>query len=821
MKFELRQQTHPMSNVYPALSSFVCGRGFLFLCMVVSVLFMSAPASAADEIRLFSDGAARCAVVVPEGSMAWEGDDAKLREAWAPWAEEPERLRRLQRDSAKDLAYYLGKIGGAEVEIVEGGLEPGDDRVPIFIGPLAEKVFGPVGISKVGKFGFRVVGEPGKGIGLYGESEYGTSYAVYELLDRLGCRWFMPSELGEVIPSDPNLVVGAIDEKLAPATEWRSMQSRTADHDFRRRNRFGDGFTGGNAVWGGHFLEKYVSDELREANPDWRLVVDGEPHPRYLRWTNEEVSNAIADHLIAQLDENYQPSISLNPGDYVVPTEDPEERKFDPEPRVWDAAAGRWSVSDRLMLLANRVAERVGEKYPDVLFNLNAYVNYSLPPVTVKPHPNVIPALSPIDFNRHHPMTWEDHPNEKWLLEMVQGWAAVAPRIKFRGYGFNLAEITAPNPFITKWGTDIPILMENNTVFWAPETMGGWESMLPGFYMSMRIPFDPSLKPDDILAEMWPMFYGPAAAPMEKYWRLMDRAWIEAREFSGSGFGYLRIFTPEILAEARKHIDEALSAADTREQYERVKMVAESLGLIELFMKMREDFAEGRLRDLENDLDDWVGSVRHLRRKYRDQFAFDSGLALRYVENYFGHSYRDGARMQREYGRFGQPVVSWKYKHNPDAEEKSLEWTAVDFDDSGCPETHVVRETWSTIGHHNSLTDEASGTSGRMVYRATARLPSPPEGKRVYLWFGSIDGSAKLFVNGQPVDYVVPTDTRNHKAGDKLDRFPSSFCRPALFDVTEHLKQGENQLTVLTERDRLWELGTGGLMSPGIFFREK
>jgi len=168
------------------LLSVVCG-GCLMSALVAQ---MSAWAAEAPAVRLFSDGQAVCVVVVPEGSMAWEGDDRVLREAWAPWEDEPERLRRLQRDSTKDLA----------------------------------------------------------------------------------------------------------------------------------------------------------------------------------------------DHLIAKLDENYQPSISLNPGDYVVPTEDPEERKFDPEPRVWDAAAGRWSVSDRLMLLANRVAERVGENYPDVLFNLNAYVTDTLQP---------------------------------------------------------------------------------------------------------------------------------------------------------------------------------------------------------------------------------------------------------------------------------------------------------------------------------------------------------------------------------------------------------------------------------------------------------
>ena len=37
-----------------------------------------------------------------------------------------------------------------------------------------------------------------------------------------------------------------------------------------------------------------------------------------------------------------------------------------PDPRVWEPAANQWSVTDRLILLANRVAEPVGKKSPDL-----------------------------------------------------------------------------------------------------------------------------------------------------------------------------------------------------------------------------------------------------------------------------------------------------------------------------------------------------------------------------------------------------------------------------------------------------------------------
>ncbi len=777
----------------------------------------------AQELTLASGGDAGCVIVVPEGSLSWEGDNRTFTYAQRFMPETlKERERRLLRDSVKDLAHYLSKISGAEIEIIEG-LPENDRRVPVYIGSAAQEVFGPVGISKAGKFGFRVVAGS-KGVGLYGESEYGTSYAIYELLHRLGCRWYMPSELGEVIPSQPTLKIPEMDAKLAPATEWRRMQGRTADADFVRRNRFSNH----DNVATGHRLESYISVEQLEANPDWKLQdADGKPLGRAtsFRWTREDTAQAVAERIMNDLDENYQTSVSLAPQDYVIPTEDPEERKHDPEPRVWEPAAGRWSVTDRLIMLCNRVAKTVGEKYPEVSFGVLAYVNYNMPPARERVHPNVVPRIAPIDFNRHHPMNWgekEDHPNETWLLDMVQGWGEKADRLGYYAYGMNLAEITAPNPFITKWGTDIPIILKNNFTYWVPETMSGWECMMPGFYLSLRMTFNAEEKPEDILDELWAKFYGAAAEPMKEYWLHMDRAWIEAREYSGSFIGYLRIFTPEIMETARKLIDEALEKCETIEEYRRVEMINESLTLFELFMEMREDFAAGRLRHLKRDLDLWVGSYLHLRERYKDQYGFGQRTPqITYINVLIRRVYESAAEMEAEYARHGRhPLLEWKWKHNPGPEEDSLPWTIPDYDDSDWPTTHVVRETWSTIGHHNTMTDEAAGESGRMVYRASQRLGALPEGKRAYLWIGGTDGSAKLFVNGKHINYVVPEDTRQHKEGEELDRF-HGYSRPAVFDVTDVLQAGENQYTILAERTWLNELGSGGIMGPVIVYRDR
>lgn len=783
----------------------------------------SALNAASSQVQLTKDGTAQSVIVVPAGSLHWPGDDQVI-DQWgrikglAPLDVDKETQRRLQRDSIRDLAMYLEKISGAPVEIVES-LAPGDQRVPIYIGPAAEAVFGPVGIDKAGKYGFRVIAGA-KGIGLYGQSEHGTSYAIYELLDRLGCRWYLPSGLGESILPQKTIRVDFCDDRLAPATEFRDIQSRTADKDFLRRNRMG-----GTRITQHHTLETYVSEEQRAAHPEWRLQVDGVPDKTKLRWTRPDVAEAIADKIISQLDAAPSSSVSLSPGDYVVPTEDPEERKHDPEPRVWESAAGRWSVTDRLMMLSNRVAESVTKKYPDTLFGVLAYVNYNMPPAREPVHPNVVPIIAPIDFNRHHPMNWPDHPNGSALKDLVEGWGRKAKRWGYYAYGMNLAEISAPNPFITKWGTDLPILLENGMTYWTPETMGGWESMMPGYYLSIRLTFDPKEKPATILDEMWQRLYGPAAEPMGAYWNLMDRAWIDAKEYAGAHFGYLKIFTPEVLAKARQAINAALAAPVSSLEYQRIKMIEESLAQLELFMKMREDYAAGRLKDLKSDLEKWLASLRHLQRRYKDQYAFGfpyakSTMTENYVTLYCGASYEDASRMEQEFKRAAPPITDWKWKHNPGPEADSLPWTAAEFDDKDWPQLNVVRDTWSSLGHHSSLTEESTGRSGRMAYRTNIKLPTVPAGKRAWLWLAATDGTAKVFVNGKPIPYVVPAKTRKHDAGTVLEAF-EGFCEPARFDITDALKPGANQITILCDRNRLWELGTGGLIGPAAVFFEK
>ena len=130
------------------------------LALVLVMTGMVVGATAADTVVLADKGQSRSVIVAPKGMMTWTKDPkAKYRRGGERPSFIKERNKVVQRDSVKDLALYLKKMSGVEVEIVEA-LPAGDTRKPIFIGAAAQTVFGPVGITKAKMYGFRIVCDP-------------------------------------------------------------------------------------------------------------------------------------------------------------------------------------------------------------------------------------------------------------------------------------------------------------------------------------------------------------------------------------------------------------------------------------------------------------------------------------------------------------------------------------------------------------------------------------------------------------------------------------------------------------------------------------
>jgi hypothetical protein len=763
-----------------------------------AVLLLTLAGLARAEVLLAERGQSRCLILAPARVM---GPDPKLTTPTSRQREAEEQRQRL-RESVKDLARVLGIMTGTTIEVRTGDRPAGDRRVPIFVGEGGQKRFGPPGKTAPYRQGFRYVVSP-KGVGLYGESDLASSYAVYELLDRLGCRWYLPGNLGEVIPKRQRVALPETDLSLAPGTIYRGIWY--ADEAYKRRNRMG-----GLLLSAGHALEFYLTKEDRAKHPEWRAVIGGKPHPHRLKWSSPTLASFLADKILAQHARDPQPSYSLSPDDGIDWDESKDDRALDAGD--FDPTFQKVSKTDRLMVLCNRVAAKVAAKHPDVLLGVLAYADYTRPPVREKVHPNLVPQLAPITYSRAHPITDTRVPGNKQLRYLVEGWGKKARMTSMYFYGWFLAEPSAPNPMITKWGTDVPIVLRNNCRFWQPETLPNFETSMHALYLGNRLAWNPSLRPQDVIDELHRKFYGHAAKQMAAYWTFIDRVWVDTPEYSGCGFAYLRRWTPQRLAEARRLLSAARAACTTPTEQARVRLADESLALFERFMKLRRDQAEGRFTDLAREAAEWRTRVVKLGERYKDNFCFTRVPWTPHTVNgaYFGQFYQqtydDASRIAKYFDILTTPPLrKFRYRPDPDRKGEAAGWAKVEFADRDWKTTDVCTETWSTLGHHDYFKS--------MWYRTPVTLPAVPKGRRVFLWLGSFDGSVKAFVNGQQ---VRSSSSLSQPSGEV-----AGYCQPVSFDITDIARAGANTVALLCTRTAFNELGTGGLIGPAVVYAEK
>jgi hypothetical protein len=769
------------------------------VCLIL--LVAAARPSSAAELVIVDNGQPRAAIFVPARLM----DDARANPEPTPvWRTvKPEDNRRRLRSSIQDLAGILQRISGAKVEVVAGNPTAGDKRIPILVGELAAERFGKPQKAYPYQQGFRLVVSDG-GVGLAGESDLATSYAIYTLLDQLGCRWYMPSSLGEVLPATKTAALKKQDFSSGPYTVYRGLWY--CDNDFARRNRLG-----GMELAVGHALEFTVPKEFRQKHPEIRAVVNGKPHDHRVKWTHPLVARAIADACLAQLQKDPDlHTFSLSPDDGLG-WDESDDTRFDAGDI--DPAIQTVSKTDRLMVLCNRVAKEVTARYPHVKFGVLAYVDYTRPPVREVVHPNVVPQIAPITFSRAHPITDDGEPNNKAFRALVEGWGKAAAATSYYFYGWFLAELSGPNPMIAKWGTDIPfVYQKGNCKYWQPETMTNFESCLHAHTLGIRLAWDPTQEPRAIVRELHEKFYGSAAKEMAAYWYYIDDVWVKTPEYAGGGFGHLRRWTPEHMAKARQLLDRASAACKTDAERARVRMASLSLEQFGQFMKMRRDHAEGRFAALGADVKRYRERMNTLGEQYKDQYAFGQmvwskpdAVNVRYFDAFYKATYEDAARIAAGFQILTDPPLRrWRYQLDREKKGEAAGWSRPDFDDSAWGTTDCAVDTWSALGLHNYM--------GSLWYRTKVGVPAVPAEKRVYLWVGANDGRVKVFVNGKHVPYVGPK-------GERDDGF-TGFCQPVSFDVTAAVVPGaENQVSLLCTRVFLNELGSGGLLSPVLIYR--
>jgi hypothetical protein len=543
--------------------------------------------------------------------------------------------RSVEYQAADLLANMIERMTGTRLDVTrEDQLTKDTQRaknlVVIGEGPLASRLgvnaegLGPGGIRlKTGNNAVVLVGGPASLPGEPGSDSGSVVYAAIELLERLGCHYLWPGELGMVIPNRATVVVEPVDVRYTPAirrryVRWAQVAGQPrADAGLERLAMTTDQWQAG--------LERAMGDEppiswtawqrlggqmptfghagggLRSGTayltikPEWfALQADGtRDQAGDARWrlckSNPELIDHVARDIIAQLHENPGTQlVSLDPNDggsrtgwclcencraldpphapkiqlTTYPTADRRERRPVEHP----------ALTDRLVWYWNSIAARVVKEHPDVLFGVSAYGPFSHPPVKQKLHPNLLVRYVP------------SH------TEFVPAWTEAGARRMYwrpnillvnRRDG-KLRSIVGPLAENMRYFADAGIVQ---TDF---DSIGhNWATLGVSYYAAARLNWNPYLPAEQIIADFARHGFGQGAEHIEKYLQRIEQ--LTAAGVAGAfQSGDDRRYSPEVLSELRELLNDGEQAADDPVIARRIAFLRMGLNFTELQEKLDE-----------------------------------------------------------------------------------------------------------------------------------------------------------------------------------------------------------------------------------------
>ncbi|MFY7951953.1 MAG: DUF4838 domain-containing protein, partial [Armatimonadaceae bacterium] len=328
--------------------------------------------------------------------------------------------------AAEDLTHYIGQMTGATPKLLRVGTKSvvpirADGRPRFVVGRLAlelrpvlnGRLSGAAKKNPILRADAIVLQRRANTVFLAGNNDDSHYYAVSTLLHQWGCRWYMPTDFGECIPSVSELKVGHLDIAYGSPFEvrryWISWNGSTEGKDvFMRRNFFNDVM-----VPSGHNLGEYTKDLVPPGKSVFQVPIAEDR-------TADHVASKVA-HLFATGKD-----IQLGMEDGVYESDSPIDRAL--LALRYDKYFLKPSATDAFLTFYNKVADRLVAEHPDSRSKIGflAYANITLPPVRVRDTAKPLVAyLAPIDIDPIHPMDSPLSAPRREYRDMVFDWAKV------------------------------------------------------------------------------------------------------------------------------------------------------------------------------------------------------------------------------------------------------------------------------------------------------------------------------------------------------------------------------------------------------------
>ena len=529
---------------------------------------------------------------------------------------------------AVELQDYLQRMTGAEIAIGrhEKGARLRDHT--IVLGLAADGVTADITprARELEAEGF-LLDATGGHVVVIGADEPGLWFGAYALLERLGCRFYFPGELGENVPRKETLSLAECRDIEAPDFVHRNVWwayggrpgwQRSLYSDWQRKTKMG-----GVAASMGHNLYRIIPQaKYGETHPEYFPVWDGRRHIPAANenhgWqpctSNPEVVEVAIEAAIKYFDERTNAySFSLSPNDGYGWCECPDCVAQDPPEYRKQANRGK---GRRVLIFANKVAEGLAKKHPDKYVAWYAYAGAVEPSEDIKAHPNVVTVIAHYGWCGCNIHAIED-PNCKLnqkFLEIMDGWSKVADRIFIREY---FTTLVSPTDVIARvagaysLAQDMPYFKAHNVIGVNSESVPDYGAAALNYYLAAKLMWDADQELEALLSDWYAGMYGPAAEKMREYTETIVNT-ARARGCRGS------FFTKEDLDGLGGKLDEAAALAETDKQKGRVAMAREAFDYMALMrgysLKPTKELREkinGMMADIEQGQRLSIDFVRH------------------------------------------------------------------------------------------------------------------------------------------------------------------------------------------------------------------
>lgn len=611
---------------------------------------------------------------------------------------------------------------------------------------------------------------------LAGSNDDSHYYAVVELLNRWGCRWYLPTELGECLPTRDKLVVSKLSYAYAPPFEvrtyWIAWNGDYTDYQTFARRNFYNLIQPGGA--GGHALGGFT----KGLKPGYSLLDD-------------KTVEAVAK--VAEPKFSTDQDFSLAIQDASMPLNSTSDRRFAGELR--DKCFLAPVVSDVYLELYNRVCQNLLDKFPDSSSRIGflAYTNLTLPPQRVlKAARPLICYLAPIDVDPIHSMDDPRSPLRQDYRESMKSWSRIMDGLVII-YDYDQGMLVwrdLPNPSHQAIKRDIRHYREAGILGFNTESRNAIATTFLNLHFRGQLYWSPDYDVEGELQYFYPLFYGKAGASMERYWSTIYQAWEETLVTEHEFFVIPAIYTDDLVRKLRAHLAEVEHFSGPRLEFTRL-----SFELIEHYTAMVREAATNC---------NYKAAVEHGERGLITRQAL-KGLSGIFVSDRLEKGapfwpgevklYRNLAALTDRSEVVRSPL-SWSFTLDPHDHGIWRGWANM-----GSSERLVRTDLY--LQAQGVLTDGHHTPQGFAWYHTDIELPTGSW----HIRFPGLFNQAWLYVNGTLVEY---------RTQDPL-WWKNDYNFQWDVDISEHLKPGKNRIALRVPMS----LHLAGMFRRPFFYKRK